>query len=136
MLGLISLGNFARSGHNSAIGTFGQGSFTQNRITKSKMSRKRLTKEIVNERLTDRSIVMLDEYVHQKVKARFQCSQGHTWKAVPNNVLFGKGCPTCGRISSANKKRLTVNVIRNRLAGQKSFDARTIGVPISLRLTL
>jgi len=78
----------------------------------------RLTKEIVNERLADRGIVMLDGYEHQKVKARFQCSQGHTWKAVPNNVLFGKGCPKCGSISAANKKRLTVDDVRNRLAGR------------------
>ena len=78
----------------------------------------RLTKEIVNDRIADRGLVMLDEYEHQKVKARFQCSQGHTWMARPNNVLFGKGCPKCGSISAANKKRLTVDVVRNRLAGR------------------
>ena len=78
----------------------------------------RLTKEIVNDRIADRDLVMLDEYEHQKVKALFQCSQGHTWKAVPNNVLFGKGCPKCGSISAASKKRLTVDAVRNRLAGR------------------
>ena len=80
-----------------------------------KMSRKRLTKETVNRRLTDRCIVMLDDYVHQTVKARFQCSQGHVWPARPNNVLSGKGCPTCGRVSAAKKIRLDADTVRDRL---------------------
>ncbi len=75
----------------------------------------RLTKEIVNERLADRGVVMLDEYVHQTVKARFQCSEGHVWPARPNNVLSGKGCPTCGNVSQAKKKRLPAETVRDRL---------------------
>ena len=75
-----------------------------------------LTKEIVSDRLAARGIVMLDEYVHQTVKARFQCSEGHTWAARPNNVLSGKGCPKCGSISSANRKRLPANTVCDRLA--------------------
>lgn len=59
---------------------------------------------------------MLDEYVHQTVKARFQCSQGHIWTARPNNVLSGKGCPTCGKISAANKIRLAADTVCDRLA--------------------
>lgn len=82
------------------------------------MSRQKLTKEIINDRIVDRGLVMLDEYKHQKIKARFQCSQGHIWTAATNNVLFGKGCPKCGSISAANKKRLTLDIIRNRLTGR------------------
>ena len=75
----------------------------------------RLTKEIVNERLADRGLVMLDEYVHQKVKARFQCSHGHIWTARPNNVLFGKGCPKCGKNAMAKKRRLTAETVYTRI---------------------
>lgn len=82
------------------------------------MPRKRLTKEIVNNRLTDRGIVMLDDYVRQTVKARFQCRCGHVWAARPNNVLWGKGCPKCGRLSAAKKKRLPKETVRERLAGR------------------
>jgi hypothetical protein len=77
-----------------------------------------LTKKIVNDRIADRGIVMRDEYVHQKAKALFQCSEGHTWKATPTNVLSGKGCPMCGRVTAANKKRLSANTLRDRLAGR------------------
>jgi len=61
---------------------------------------------------------MLDEYVHQTVKARFQCSHGHIWAARPNNVLFGKGCPTCSNISTANRMRLSADTVRDRLASR------------------
>ena len=100
------------------IPLIGQDSSTQNRKTKSKMPRKRLTKEIVNERLADRGIVMLDEYVRQTIKARFQCSQGHIWPARPNNVLSGKGCPKCGKVSAAKKMRLPADTVRERLANR------------------
>jgi hypothetical protein len=77
-----------------------------------------LTKEIVNTRLADRGIVMLDEYVSQKTKARFQCSKGHAWESAPGNVLYGKDCPECGRITAGNKRRLTSDTIRDRLKGR------------------
>jgi hypothetical protein len=77
-----------------------------------------LTKEIVNTRLADRGIVILDEYVTQKTKARFQCSKGHTWEGAPGNILYGKGCPKCGRVTAGKKRRLTSDTIRNRLKGR------------------
>lgn len=61
---------------------------------------------------------MLDEYVHQTVKTRFQCSHGHIWAARPNNVLSGKGCPPCGNISTAKRMRLSADTVRDRLASR------------------
>lgn len=61
---------------------------------------------------------MLDEYVHQTVKVRFQCSHGHIWAARPNNVLSGKGCPLCKSISAATRMRLSADTVRNRLASR------------------
>ena len=85
-------------------------------MTGDKMPRKRLTREIINNRIADRGIVMLDEYVRQTVKARFQCDCGYVWAARPNNVLSGKGCPKCGKLAQAKKMRLSVETVRQRLA--------------------
>jgi hypothetical protein len=77
-----------------------------------------LTKQIVNVRIADRGLVMLGEYVHQSEKAMFLCGEGHTWETAPSNVLYGNGCPKCGRLKAANKKRLSKDTIRERLAGR------------------
>jgi hypothetical protein len=98
------------------IGSFSQDSYIQDQVENSEMPRKRLTKQIVNNRLEDRGIVLLDEYVRQTVKARFQCTCGHVWAARPNNVLSGKGCPKCGKLSAAKKMRLPQETVRKRLA--------------------
>lgn len=49
-----------------------------------------LTQAIVNERLAERSITMLDEYVTQTTKSRFVCGAGHEWTFLirPDNTLY------------------------------------------------
>jgi len=79
---------------------------------------KPLTKEIVNDRLAERGIVMLDEYINQNTKALFQCSEGHSWNSAPTNVLYGNGCPECGRNAAANKRKLTPDKICERLSNR------------------
>ncbi|MFT5425328.1 MAG: hypothetical protein ACI9ZT_000252 [Gammaproteobacteria bacterium] len=61
-----------------------------------------LTNEIVNERIADRGFVLLDEYINNTVKRRFQCSEGHVWETAPANVLIGRGCPVCAERTSDN----------------------------------
>jgi hypothetical protein len=61
-----------------------------------------LTTEVVNDRIADRGLVMLDEYISNTVHRRFQCSEGHTWEAKPANVLSGRGCPVCADRTSDN----------------------------------
>lgn len=78
-----------------------------------------LTKQIVNERIADRGIMMLSEYINQKKKALFKCGQDHTWETAPSNVLYANGCPKCATIKRANKKRLTTATIRERLADRE-----------------
>ena len=82
------------------------------------MPRKPLNRKIINERIRDRGIVMLDEYVRQTVKARFKCGCGNVWAARPNNILSGKGCPECGKISFSKKMRLSEETVRDRLAAK------------------
>ena len=77
-----------------------------------------LTRTIVNERLSNRGITMLDEYVHQTVKARFQCNEGHIWEARPNNVLSGKGCPECARAKKGSYRKLSSEIVNERLEGR------------------
>lgn len=77
-----------------------------------------LTRAIVNERLAERGITMLDEYVTQKTKSRFICGAGHEWTAAPGNVLYGKGCPICMRVQAGLNRRLTRDQVVERLRGR------------------
>ena len=77
-----------------------------------------LTTEIVNRRIADRGLVMLGEYVNNSTKAEFQCREGHTWMTTPDGVMFGYGCPSCGSREAGQKRRLTPDQIRDRLAGR------------------
>ena len=46
-----------------------------------------------------------DVYVNSTTKLVWECSEGHTWKAVPNSVKCGNWCPKCAkkRIAQASK---------------------------------
>lgn len=61
-----------------------------------------LTTEVVNDRIADQGLVLLDEFITNSVKVRFQCSEGHIWEAKPNNILNGRGCPYCSERTSDN----------------------------------
>ena len=56
-----------------------------------------LTKQVVNERIADRGLELVGEYVNAKHKSEFRCSEGHTWLATPGDVMRGTGCPKCYR---------------------------------------
>lgn len=43
-----------------------------------------------------------------KYKLVWECAEGHNWEATLSNVKYGKWCPTCGKIKSANKRRKTI----------------------------
>ena len=70
-----------------------------------------LTKEIVNERIADRGIVLIGEYENTKTKTAFQCSEGHTWNTMPTHIMSGIGCPHC-----AGNIPLTKEIINERIA--------------------
>jgi len=60
---------------------------------------KKLTKDVVNERLiiSDRPIQLIDDYINNSTKLKFQCSMGHIWYSKTDNVLNGSGCPSCAK---------------------------------------
>lgn len=47
--------------------------------------------------LTDRSIdfQLIEEYITAKTPTLHQCINGHIWKAIPDGILRGRGCPSC-----------------------------------------
>jgi transcription initiation factor IIE alpha subunit len=63
----------------------------------------KLTKEQVNERLNNRGIDQIGDYLGNKIKTDFRCDNGHVWSATPGSVLSGKGCPHCAGLSPLSK---------------------------------
>jgi hypothetical protein len=51
----------------------------------------------MRKRLEGRGIILIG-HVKSMVSERnnFQCSNGHEWRTIPNNVAEGEGCPQCG----------------------------------------
>jgi hypothetical protein len=77
---------------------------------KAKADNLRLSKEIINERLFDRNISLVGDYIDSGTKAEFMCSEYHTWKATPASVIHGCGCPVCSKNS-----RLSKDMVNRRL---------------------
>ncbi|WP_447962406.1 GIY-YIG nuclease family protein [Nitrospira sp. Ecomares 2.1] len=50
----------------------------------------------MNKRLAGRGITLSGHVRSKHGKSIFQCSNGHEWRAVPNDVAEGKGRPHCG----------------------------------------
>jgi hypothetical protein len=50
----------------------------------------------MNKRLAGRGITLIGHVRSKYGKSNFQCSNGHEWRTVPNDVAEGKGCPHCG----------------------------------------
>lgn len=56
-------------------------------------------------------IDVLDKYVNNHTKIRFQCKIcGKQWKTVPNSILSGHGCPSCARSSTSFLEQVILNV--------------------------
>jgi len=50
----------------------------------------------MNKRLEGRGITLLGHVRSRFGKSNFQCGNGHQWRAVPNDMAEGAGCPRCG----------------------------------------
>ena len=70
----------------------------------------RLTKEIVNEKIKDRGIELIDDYINSKKKSLFRCANNHTWETRPDDVLRGHGCPIC-----SGKLLLTKKIVNEKI---------------------
>ena len=56
---------------------------------------RRLTKEDIQERIKDRGIEIIDEYIKTESKTLFRCINNHQWETLAHHILVGKGCPMC-----------------------------------------
>ncbi|OOZ61597.1 zinc-ribbon domain-containing protein [Solemya velum gill symbiont] len=54
-----------------------------------------LTKETVNERIRERGLKLVGDYISANTKTVFKCQIKHEWKATPGSILAGTGCPSC-----------------------------------------
>ena len=64
--------------------------------------------------LLGRDLVALDVWSGSDTKLRFRClSCGNVWSATPNNVLRGRGCPPCRRLSGARSRRKSNKVLHD-----------------------
>lgn len=79
------------------------------------MSTKKLSNEIIDDKLKDRPILRLDDYINSRTKILFKCKiDGHEWLAEPNKITNSKrGCPKCsGNIV------LTNQIVDERIKGR------------------
>lgn len=58
--------------------------------------RARLSKEIINERIQDRQLMLVGEFCTTTKETMFKCLKcEHEWNATPGNIMAGKGCRHC-----------------------------------------
>jgi len=69
----------------------------------------KLSKEVVNERIARRGLVMVGDYKTVTAKSLFQCEKGHTFRASPSSILQNHGCPKCA------DKTLSKEVVNERI---------------------
>jgi len=75
---------------------------------------KKLTKEDVQEKIKDRGIDIIGDYINDKTHTLFRCSNNHEWKAKPRTVMSGSGCPECFAISRTLTKENVNERIKDR----------------------
>jgi hypothetical protein len=74
----------------------------------------KLTNDIVDQRLSGRSIKRSSDIINGGVKSNFECLIcNYIWKAIPDNIIRGKGCPQC-----AGNIKLTNQDIDTKLQGR------------------
>ena len=56
-------------------------------------------------------------YVHNHTSLRWQCADGHTWKAMPSSIKRGSWCPACYDAQRGTNLRLTLGKMQ-RLANK------------------
>jgi hypothetical protein len=85
-----------------------------------------LTEEVVRQRLIDsgNKIQMIGKYLGSLTKTEFKCDLGHIWAAPPNRVIRGSNCPSCSLNIISDKKRLSLELINDKLIGR---NIRLIG---------
>ncbi len=53
---------------------------------------------------------MVGDYVNTGTHTVFECLKGHKWRATPENIFRGKGCPHCSGLVKYTKERLNAKI--------------------------
>ncbi|MCP4132566.1 MAG: hypothetical protein GY754_16465 [bacterium] len=71
-----------------------------------------------------------EKYINTHTKLTWQCKEGHTWEAIPNNVKIGKWCPDC-----FGTKKSTILEMREmaRKRGGKCLSEKYINTKTKLK---
>ena len=80
-------------------------------------------------------IHVIDEYVNNHTKIRFQCKNcGRIWKTVPNSVLLGHGCPDCAHSSTSFLEQVILQSFKTALGEDDviSRDRSLIGMELDI----
>ena len=56
---------------------------------------------------------LTESYVNAHTHLKWQCKNGHVWKATSNNIRRGKWCPICGIESRAQKQRSGIDEMQS-----------------------
>lgn len=82
------------------------------------MTKKKTTEEFIRDsklkhgEIYDYSAVV---YVAAKVKVILKCREHGEWLVTPNDHTNGSGCPSCGIVNRANKKRKSEQLVRESI---------------------
>ncbi|MCP4130769.1 MAG: hypothetical protein GY754_07290 [bacterium] len=70
-------------------------------------------------------------YISRTSKLKWQCKEGHTWEAVPSNIITGQWCPVC----AINKSKMTIEEMRNlaKARGGKCLSKEYITSEVKLK---
>ena len=52
------------------------------------------------------------EYVNSQTKLKWQCSKGHKWEAMGNNIRQGCWCPVCANKNNGSSQRKTIEDVQ------------------------
>lgn len=76
------------------------------------MSRIKLTNSIVDDRLKDRTIIRIGDYIDNKTKILFKCLiDNYEWYASPCHIMnSGSGCPLCSGLLPLNNKTFDIKL--------------------------
>ena len=65
-----------------------------------------------NDRIKDRGIVIVGDYVNVTTRTTFECSKGHQWNTSAAHILGGKSCPSCAEYGFNPNKPAVLYYIR------------------------
>ena len=63
------------------------------------------------------------DYVDTRTKLRWQCTQGHTWDAVPSAIFAGGWCPLCSQLWGFSVSNGILNSIYFTIVTRRVYDA-------------